>query len=142
MININITKIDHIGIAISNDSLEKSIDFYKHALNLKFKGEETIDSEGIKVFFFESGETNIELLTPLPNNDQSSVAKFLKNKGEGMHHMAYLTDNIQNAISWFISKGYRLINEQPKIGAHGKKIAFLHPKETNGVLIELCEVNH
>ncbi len=127
-------KIDHIGIAVK--SIEKSLAFYE-AIGLRVSHTEDVESQGVKVAFLKIGESNIELLEPL--NQQSPVFSFIEKKGEGIHHIAFHVEDIEKVLEKLKSKGYRLINESPIEGAHGKMIAFVHPKSSGGVLIELCE---
>lgn len=128
-------KIDHIGIAVK--SLEASLPLYTEHLKLKLLGIEEVESEGVKVAFLKVGESKIELLEPL--NNESPIAKFIEKKGEGIHHIALGVDDIKNRVKEIKEKGLRMINEEPKTGAGGAQIAFMHPKSTGGVLYELCE---
>ncbi|NSL50418.1 methylmalonyl-CoA epimerase [Calidifontibacillus erzurumensis] len=128
-------KIDHIGIAVK--SIEASLPIYTEHLKLKLMGIEEVESEGVKVAFLKVGESKIELLEPL--HDESPIAKFLEKKGEGIHHIALGVDDIKGRIQEIKEKGLRMINDEPKTGAGGAQIAFLHPKSTGGVLYELCE---
>ncbi|GAV23008.1 methylmalonyl-CoA epimerase [Carboxydothermus pertinax] len=128
-------KIDHLGIAVAN--LEKAIKTFE-LLGFKVAGMEEVPEQKVKVAFLPVGESNVELL--MPTDEKSTIARFLMNKGEGVHHLAFLVENIEEKLAEFKEKGFTLIDEKPRVGAHGKKIAFLHPKSINGVLIELCEV--
>lgn len=128
-------KIDHIGIAVK--SLEASLPLYTENLKLKLLGIEEVESEGVKVAFLKVGESKIELLEPL--NNESPIAKFIEKKGEGIHHIALGVDDIKNRVKEIKEKGLRMINDEPKTGAGGAQIAFMHPKSTGGVLYELCE---
>jgi len=128
-------KIDHLGIAVSN--LEEALKTYE-LLGFKAVGVEEVPEQKVKVAFLPVGESNLELL--MPTDEKSSVARFLMNKGEGIHHLALLVENLEEKLKELKEKGFTLIDENPRIGAHGKKIAFLHPKSTKSVLIELCEV--
>lgn len=130
-----VNKIDHIGIAVSN--LEESIKFYEDILGLKIEGEEVVEEQKVKVAFLPIGDTEIELLEATTSD--SPVAKFIENKGQGVQHIAFKVNNIEKALEDMKAKGIRLIDEKPRYGAGGARIAFLHPKGTNGVLIELCE---
>lgn len=127
-----LTRIDHVGIAVK--SLQDAKKLYSNVMGLTLTGEEEIDQQKVKVAFFSIGDTHIELLEPTA--DDSPIRKFLNKNGEGLHHIAYQTDDIQNELEKAKKEGCKLINEQPIDGGHGKKIAFLHPKSTNGVLIE------
>jgi methylmalonyl-CoA/ethylmalonyl-CoA epimerase len=128
-------KINHIGIAVK--SIDSVFDFYNKELGLEFEGYETVEEQGVKVAFFKAGESRIELLEPL--NDQSPVAIFIAKKGEGMHHLALGSSDLKFDLSNLEETGVRLIDKTPRNGAHHTKIAFLHPKSTNGVLIELTQ---
>ncbi|MBT9176804.1 MAG: hypothetical protein DDT20_01126 [Firmicutes bacterium] len=128
-------KIDHLGVAVKN--LDAVRAFYMEKLMLPCEGEEIVPEQKVRVAFLPVGETTIELLEPTAPD--SPVAKFLEQKGEGMHHVAIRVTNIEEALASLKAKGVRLIDEKPRIGAHGAKIAFVHPKESHGVLIELCE---
>lgn len=129
-----IQKIDHIGIAVN--SIEDTLPIYQKALGLKYLGTETVESQKVKTAFLEAGDVHIELLEPL--DEESPIAKFIAKNGEGMHHIAYATDSIQEQLDQASSAGLRLINEHPVPGAHQKVVAFLHPKSTHGVLTEFC----
>ncbi len=131
-----INKIDHIGIAVK--SLDEAVPYYEKALGLKCEGVETVEDQKVKTAFFNVGGTHLELLEPTAPD--SPIAKFLeKNPFGGVHHVAFNTSDVVGALSQAKEAGVRLINETPKIGAHSKKIAFLHPKSTMGVLTELCQ---
>jgi methylmalonyl-CoA/ethylmalonyl-CoA epimerase len=130
-----VSKIDHIGIAVSN--LEDSVKFYEEILGLKTQGIEVVQEQKVKVAFLPIGDTEIELLEATAPD--SPVAKFIENKGKGVQHIAFRVDNIEKALEDMKAKGIRLIDEKPRYGAGGARIAFLHPKDTNGVLVELCE---
>ncbi len=132
---IVVNKVDHIGIAVSN--LEESIKFYEEVLGLKLHGTEIVDEQAVKVAFLPVGDTEVELLES--TSVDGSIAKFIEKKGQGMQHIAFKVDDIEAALDDMRAKGIRLIDEKPRYGAGGAKIAFLHPKSTNGVLIELCE---
>jgi len=129
-------RLDHIGIAVKN--LDEAIGLYRDVLGLKFEGTHVLAERGVKVAFFSIGDdAHVELLEPL--NSESTIAKFLSSHGEGLHHIALNVDDIERALEEFKQKGIMLIDEKPKAGAEGKKIAFVHPKSTRGVLLELCE---
>ncbi len=130
-----IKKIEHIGIAVKN--LEASNALFKKLFGAEHYKIEAVESEGVSTSFFMLGETKIELLEA--TNENSSIAKFIEKKGEGIHHMAYAVDNIEEELARLKNEGFALINETPKDGADNKRICFLHPKSTNGVLVELCE---
>jgi len=129
-----IKKIDHIGIAVP--SLEEAIPFYEKALGLKCEHIEEVATQKVRTAFFSVGEVHIELLEPTAPD--SPVAKFLEKNGAGVHHVALGTDDVMAQLDQAKEAGCRLINETPVDGAGGKKIAFLHPKSTFGVLTELC----
>ncbi len=131
-----IEKIDHIGIAVK--SLEDSIKYYETALGLKCEGIEEVAEQKVKTAFFNVGGTHIELLAP--TSEDSPIAKYLeKNPHGGIHHIALGSNDILGDLAKAKEGGVALINETPKIGAHAKKIAFLHPKSTGGVLTEICQ---
>ncbi len=130
-----VNKLDHIGIAVKD--LEESVKFYEEILGLKLQGIETVEEQKVKVAFLPLGDTEIELLEA--TSPDSPIAKFIENKGQGVQHLAYRVDNIEEALEEMKRKGIRLIDEIPRYGAGGARIAFLHPKSTNGVLVELCE---
>ncbi|MFC4078180.1 methylmalonyl-CoA epimerase [Salinithrix halophila] len=127
--------IDHIGIAVK--SLESAMPFYQDILGLPFLGMETVESEHVRVAFFQLGETKLELLEPI--SDRSPVARFIEKKGEGIHHLALRVEGIEGALSQLADAGVQLIHQTPKTGAGGAQIAFIHPKPALGVLYELCE---
>jgi len=128
-------KLDHIGIAVAN--LDESLKFYTETLGLELHGSETVTEQKVKVAFLPLGDTEIELLESTESD--GPIAKFIEAKGQGIQHLAFRVDNIEKALEELKEKGIRLIDEKPRYGAGGAKIAFLHPKATNGVLIELCE---
>ncbi len=130
-----IKKVDHIGIAVS--SLKEASTFYEKALGLKGSEIQEITSQQVRIVVFKVGEIHIELLEPI--NSDSPIAKFIAKRGEGLHHIAYITDNLEQQLKIVKNAGCQLIHETPVIGAHGKEIAFLHPKSTGGVLTELCK---
>jgi methylmalonyl-CoA/ethylmalonyl-CoA epimerase len=129
-----IQKIDHLGIAVRN--LDESVKYYEEALGLKCEHREEVVSQKVRTAFFTVGGTHIELLEPTA--DDSPVAKFLAKNGEGIHHVAFGTDDIAAQLSGAKSAGVQLIHETPIDGAGGKLVAFLHPKSTHGVLTEFC----
>jgi len=128
-----IEKINHVGIAVHN--LDESIKTYEN-LGFSVVGRETVASQKVEVAMIEIGESHIELLQPTA--DDSPIAKFLEKKGSGIHHIAVSVDDIEKALKEYEEKGIRMIDTVPRNGAHGTKIAFVHPKSTNGVLLELC----
>ena len=130
-----IKKIDHIGIAVR--SIEQSLPFYTEVLKLPFLGVEEVPSEQVKVAFLKLGEAKIELLEP--SSADSGVAKFIEKRGEGIHHVALGVESIQERIDELKINGIRMIQDQPKAGAHHALVAFMHPKSTGDVLYDLCE---
>jgi methylmalonyl-CoA/ethylmalonyl-CoA epimerase len=130
-----VKKIDHIGIAVK--SIEESLPFYIDTLKLSLEGMEEVESEKVKVAFIRIGESKIELLEP--TSEDSPIAGFIQKRGEGIHHIALGVSSIEERIKEIKEKGIRMIHEQPKPGAGGAMIAFMHPKSTGGVLFELCE---
>jgi len=130
-----IGKIEHLGIAVKD--LKASNELFTKLLGRPPYKEEAVESEGVSTSFFQSGENKIELLQA--TNPDSAIAKFIEKKGEGIHHIAFDVDDIEAELKRLKSEGFQLIHEVPKDGADNKRIAFLHPKGTNGVLIELCQ---
>ncbi|MDO6595806.1 methylmalonyl-CoA epimerase [Oceanihabitans sp. 2_MG-2023] len=128
-------KIEHIGIAVKD--LKKANKLYAQLFGEPHYKVEEVASEGVNTSFFKVGENKIELLEATNNN--SAIAKFIEKKGEGIHHIAFDVDDIEKEILRLKSEGFKIINETPKQGADNKLVAFLHPKSTNGVLIELCQ---
>lgn len=128
-----ITGVRHIGIAVSD--LDEAIKFYRDVLGLKLEDAHEVKDMKMRMAFFSTGgETSIELVQP--TDSESALAKFLEKRGEGVHHIAFQVDNIESALEVAKKKGLLLIDEKPRVGAHGTKIAFIHPKSTRGVLIE------
>ncbi len=130
-----IQKIDHLGIAVR--SLEETVPFYEKALGLVCEGREEVESQKVRTAFFNVGGVHLELLEP--TSEDSPIAKFIESKGEGIHHIAFGTDDIGGQLGRARDSGVRLIHEEPFDGAAGKLVAFLHPKSTHGVLTELCQ---
>lgn len=128
-------KIDHIGVAVY--SIDEVMPFYTETLSFRCLHIEEVPSENIRVAFIEAGNVKIELLEPL--NEQSTIANFLKQRGQGIHHVAFGVNDIQLRINELKEKGIQMIQDQPKPGAGGAEVAFLHPKSGHGVLYELCE---
>ena len=128
-------KIEHIGIAVSN--LEASNKLFASLLGTDCYKTEEVESEGVTTSFFKVGESKIELLEA--TNPESPISKFITKKGEGVHHIAYAVENIKAEMKRLKSEGFVLLSEEPKRGADNKLVCFLHPKSTNGVLIELCQ---
>ena len=123
-----------MGIAVND--LQKSCELFSKLLNKDFHSE-FVSSESVTTAFFKMGESKIELISS--DQDDSAITKYLKKHKEGMHHLAIDVDNIQNEIHRLKKEGFRFLNETPKIGADNKLIVFLHPKDTNGVLVEICQ---
>lgn len=130
-----VNKVDHIGIAVKN--LDKAIKFYEDTLAIKCVSTEEVAEQKVKVAFLPVGDTEIELLES--TEEDGPIARHIEKKGEGVQHIAYRVDDIEKAIAECKEKGIRVIDEKPRYGAGGAKIAFLHPKSTFGVLIELCQ---
>ena len=132
---MKIKKIDHIGVAVK--SIDEAKKIYEGFLGLKVTEIETVAEQKVKTAFLPTGESEVELLES--TSPDGAVARFIDSKGEGMQHIAFGVEDIEGALKELKDKGVRLIDEKPRKGAGGKKIAFIHPKETGGVLIELCE---
>jgi len=128
-------KIEHIGIAVNN--LSKSVPLYELLLNTSCYKTEIVASEYVNTAFIKTGENKIELLEA--TDDDSAIAKFLEKKGEGIHHVAFAVDNLLEEMERLKANGFTLLNDVPKKGADNKMVCFVHPKNTNGVLIELCQ---
>lgn len=132
---LNIKGLDHIAIAVKN--IDEHMGLYRDMLGLEYGGSEEVADQKVKTAFLKVGDTNIELVEP--TSEESPISKFLEKKGESMHHIAIGVNDIEKVIAGLMEKGVRMIDEKPRIGAHGKKIAFIHPKSTGGVLIEICQ---
>lgn len=130
-----IKKISHIGIAVKD--LDDAVRFYREALQLEVEGIEEVKDQRVKIAFIPVGESRIELLES--TDPEGPIAKFIAKRGEGIHHLAFEVDGIEGALQELKGSGVRLIDEKPRVGAHKTKIAFLHPRSTRGVLLELCE---
>ena len=128
-------KIEHIGIAVKD--IDASNNLFASLFGKEHYKIEDVESEGVKTSFFECGPNKIELLQA--TNEDSPIAKFIEKKGEGIHHIAFAVEDIESEIARLTDEGFKMIHEKPKKGADNKLIAFLHPKSTNGVLIELCQ---
>ncbi|HEU4903943.1 MAG TPA: methylmalonyl-CoA epimerase [Flavisolibacter sp.] len=131
-------KVEHIGIAV--DSLAASVPLFEKLLNTSCYKTETVESEAVNTAFFQQGETKIELLES--STATGVIRKFIDKKGEGIHHIAFEVADIHAEMERLKTEGFVLLNEQPKNGADNKLVCFLHPRGTNGVLIELCQENH
>lgn len=132
---MKVVKVDHIGIAVNN--AESGLKFFSQLLGLKLEGEETVAEQKVKTFFLPVGDTEVELLEA--TTPDSPVAKFLEKRGEGVHHIAFSVEDIDSALKELQDNGIGLIDTKPRIGAGNKRIAFIHPKFTSGVLVELSE---
>ncbi len=132
---MKILKIDHLGIAVN--SIDEGKTFWTEVLGLNFEGTETVEAQKVTTAFLPVGESEVELLES--TSPDGPIAKYLEKKGQGIQHVAFRVDNIEQALEELKEKGIKLIDQKPRIGAGGAKIAFLHPKATNGVLVELCE---
>lgn len=128
-------RIEHLGIAVKE--LEKSIPLFEQLLNTPCYKTEKVDTEGVNTAFFKTGESKIELLEA--TKEDSPIQKFIDKKGEGIHHIAFEVENIEAEMKRLSALGFELLNTTPKNGADNKLVCFLHPKTTNGVLIELCQ---
>jgi methylmalonyl-CoA/ethylmalonyl-CoA epimerase len=131
-------RIDHIGVAVS--SIDDSIGLYTDAFGMAEQHRETVEEQGVKAVLLEVGEGHVELIEPL--SPESGVARFIERSGEGIHHVAYQTDDIEAALTAVRAAGLRLIDDEPRIGIRGSRVAFIHPKATGGVLTELVEPAH
>ena len=130
-----ITQINHIGIAVK--SLDEHIPFYRDILKMPFEGTEEVHDQKVRVAMFRIGEVRIELLEP--TSDESPIAKFIEKRGEGMHHIAYQTDDVKKQIEEMRDNNIQMIDYEARSGAHGTQIAFLHPKSSGKVLTEICQ---
>jgi methylmalonyl-CoA/ethylmalonyl-CoA epimerase len=132
---MKILKIDHLGVAVK--SLDKGKAFWTDILGLAFEGAETVEAQKVTTAFFPVGESEVELLESTAPD--GPITRYIEKKGEGIQHIAFRVENIDEALEELKEKGVRLIDETPRMGAGGARIAFLHPKSTGGVLVELCE---
>jgi methylmalonyl-CoA/ethylmalonyl-CoA epimerase len=130
--------IDHIGIAV--EDLDQAVRLYADRLGMPEQHRETVEEQGVEAVLLEIGDGHVELLAPL--SPETAVGRFLERHGPGMHHVAYRTDDIDAALEDVRAAGLRLIDEQPRIGIRGSRVAFVHPKATGGVLTELVEPAH
>lgn len=128
-------KLEHIGIAVKN--LDESNKLFARLLGKPHYKIEEVASEGVRTSFFDAGNVKIELLEA--TNPNSPIAKFIEKRGEGIHHLAFEVANVKESVRAYAENGFALLNETPKAGADNKQIAFMHPKSTNGVLVEMCE---
>ncbi len=132
---MKISHIEHIGIAVKN--LEESIKYYEDILGLECYGVEEVKEQKVRTAFFQVGQVKIELLES--TDPEGPIGKFVEKRGQGVHHLAFATEDLENTLQELEGKGIQLIDKQPRKGAEGLDIAFLHPKSTGGVLTELCE---
>jgi methylmalonyl-CoA/ethylmalonyl-CoA epimerase len=132
---MKVLKIDHLGIAVN--SIEEGKKLFHDILGLEFEGTETVEEQKVTTAFFPVGDSEVELLESTAPD--GPIAKYLEKRGEGIQHIAFRVENLEEALAECKEKGIRLIDEKPRMGAGGAKIAFLHPKSTHGVLIELSE---
>jgi methylmalonyl-CoA/ethylmalonyl-CoA epimerase len=132
---VKVLKIDHLGIAVN--SVEEGKKFWSDVLGLEFEGAETVEEQKVTTAFFPVGQSEVELLES--TSPDGPVAKYIEKKGQGIQHIAFRVENIDEALKELKEKGIRLIDEKPRKGAGGAQIAFLHPKATGGVLVELCQ---
>lgn len=132
---MKLTHIEHIGIAVND--LNEAIPYYENILGLECYSIEEVKDQKVKTAFFKIGQTKLELLES--TSPEGPIAKFIEKRGQGIHHIAFAVDGIENALSEAEEKGVRLIDQQPRKGAEGLDIAFLHPKSTFGVLTEFCQ---
>lgn len=132
---MNLKNIDHIGIAVSN--LQEALSFWQAALGIELHGVEEVAEQKVRTAFLPVGGTEIELLEA--TSPDSTIAKFIEKRGEGLHHIAIRVEDVEAALAELKAKGVLLIDEKPRDGAGGTRIAFVHPKSTHGVLLELCE---
>jgi methylmalonyl-CoA/ethylmalonyl-CoA epimerase len=131
-------KIEHIGIAVAD--LEKSNELFKNLLGKAHFKTEKVEGEGVETSFFQVGETKVELLQA--TRSDSPIAKYIDRKSEGVHHIAFAVEDILAEVARLKEAGFEILNETPKEGADNKLVVFLHPRSTNGVLIELCQEKH
>ncbi|MBP3548745.1 MAG: methylmalonyl-CoA epimerase [Rikenellaceae bacterium] len=132
---MKVSHIEHLGIAVK--SLEEAIPYWENVLGLKCYNIEEVADQKVKTAFFMVGQTKIELLEP--TSEESTIAKYIEKRGQGVHHVAFAVEGIEDALADATEKGVQLIDKAPRKGAEGLSIAFLHPKSTMGVLTELCE---
>ena len=130
-----VEKIEHIGIAVKN--IEEANKVYEELLGLSPYKMESVESEGVNTSFFQTGESKIELLEA--TKPESAIAKFIEKKGEGIHHIAFAVKDIKAEMTRLYNEGFTILNEEPKMGADNKLVCFIHPKNTKGVLVELCQ---
>ncbi|HJO62586.1 MAG: methylmalonyl-CoA epimerase [Desulfobacterales bacterium] len=132
---MKVLKMDHLGIAVN--SIDETKRFWADVLGLKFEGSEIVEEQKVTTAFFPVGDIEVELLESTAPD--GPIARYLEKKGEGIQHIAFRVENVKKALEELKEKGIKLIDEKPRKGAGGAKIAFLHPRSTHGVLVELCE---
>jgi len=132
---MEILKIDHLGIAVN--SIDDGKNFWSDVLGLTFESMETVESQKVTTAFFPVGESEVELLES--TSKEGPIAKYIEKRGQGFQHVAFRVANLEESLKELKEKGIQLIDQEPRVGAGGAKIAFLHPKATGGVLVELCE---
>lgn len=130
-----VKSLHHVGIAVQSIDDHKA--FYEGSLGLEFEGLEDVPSQKVRVAFFRAGDVRLELLEP--TSEDSTIAKFIEKRGQGLHHLAFAVEDIQDRIAELRDSGLRMIDESSRTGSHHMQIAFLHPKSSGGVLTELCE---
>ncbi|MDE3132555.1 MAG: methylmalonyl-CoA epimerase [Acidobacteriota bacterium] len=133
--SVPVEAIDHTGIAVAD--LDGALRFYRDVLGLPLLHRETLASQGVEAMLLDAGDAHLELIAPL--GPKTGVARFLEQRGPGLHHLAYRVDDIDAALASLSAAGVRLIDERPRIGIRGSRVAFLHPKATGGVLTEIVE---
>ena len=131
-------RIDHIGVAV--EDLDAAIELYSRSFEMREQHRETVEEQGVEAVLLEVGDGHVELLKPL--GPDTAVGKFIAKNGPGLHHVAYATDDIDSSLGAVRDAGLRLIDEQPRVGIRGSRVAFLHPRSTGGVLTELVEPVH
>ncbi len=132
---MEVLKLDHIGIAVK--SLDDALPFWKEVLGLEAAGVETVEEQKVRVAFLPVGDTEVELLES--TSEDGPIARFIEKNGPGVQHLAFRVKNIESGIAYMLEKGMRMIDEKPRYGAGGASIAFVHPKSSGGVLVELSE---
>ncbi len=133
---MRVTRIDHLAIVV--DDLEQALNFWRDGLGLEVSRVEDVPEQGAQVTFLTIGDQNVELVKP--TDEESGMSRFLEKRGPGMHHIALEVENLQDSLDHLSGAGFRLIHEVPVVGAGGRRIAFIHPESTHGVLVELYEV--
>jgi methylmalonyl-CoA/ethylmalonyl-CoA epimerase len=131
-------RIDHIGVAV--EDIDAAVELYSGSFDMREQHRETVEEQGVEAVLLEVGDGHVELIRPL--SPESGVGKFIAKNGPGLHHVAYATDDIDSALGRVREAGFRLIDQQPRVGIRNSRVAFLHPKSTGGVLTELVEPAH